>query len=377
MNNISYIQNCYGCGVCVIACVKKIIDLRLNNDGFYEPYIQEIDKCTNCGQCVAVCSYIDDEPAIEPQKVISYATWSENQSVRKESSSGGLGYEIGRFLLSKGYQVCGVKYNTKLNRAEHFMTTELEDWKWSQGSKYIKSYTLEGFKYITRKGKFFVTGTPCQIDSLRRYIKKNKIEDNFILLDFFCHGVPSFLLWDKYVQDNREKVGAISHAGWRNKKIGWHNSYMISLIGDKSTHESLFTNGDIFYRFFLGNYCLNKPCYQKCKFKYLSSSADLRIGDMWGKKYANNDDGVTSLIAFTNKGCSILEEIDGCHLQKESVKDSTEGQYKKPLKEPFIRKMVINALKGTKPLQLIHSFYCKPYMLLMIPKRVLKKITKR
>ena len=30
MNNISSIKNCFGCGVCAIACPKKIIDLRLN-----------------------------------------------------------------------------------------------------------------------------------------------------------------------------------------------------------------------------------------------------------------------------------------------------------------------------------------------------------
>lgn len=39
MNNISHIHSCYGCAVCAIACPKKIIDVRLNSNGFYEPYI--------------------------------------------------------------------------------------------------------------------------------------------------------------------------------------------------------------------------------------------------------------------------------------------------------------------------------------------------
>lgn len=61
----------------------------------------------------------------------------------------------------------------------------------SIGSKYIQSYTEEAFKKIDRKQKYLVTGTPCQIDSFRRFIRKFRCEDNFILMDFYCHCVPS------------------------------------------------------------------------------------------------------------------------------------------------------------------------------------------
>ena len=50
--NIGNIHNCFGCGVCAIACGHKIIDIRLNIDGFYEPFITEPTKCTDCGLCV-------------------------------------------------------------------------------------------------------------------------------------------------------------------------------------------------------------------------------------------------------------------------------------------------------------------------------------
>ena len=39
MNNISGVRSCYGCGVCGLACGQKIIEIRLNREGFYEPYI--------------------------------------------------------------------------------------------------------------------------------------------------------------------------------------------------------------------------------------------------------------------------------------------------------------------------------------------------
>ena len=37
--NISEVGNCYGCGVCAISCPKHIIEIQLNDDGFYEPHI--------------------------------------------------------------------------------------------------------------------------------------------------------------------------------------------------------------------------------------------------------------------------------------------------------------------------------------------------
>ena len=57
---------------------------------------------------------------------------------------------------------------------------------------------------INKKEKYLVTGTPCQIDSFRKYIKKFRVEDNFVLMDFFCHGVPSKLVWDKYITEKEK-----------------------------------------------------------------------------------------------------------------------------------------------------------------------------
>lgn len=199
MNNISDIHNCYGCGVCAIACGKKIIDIKLNNDGFYEPTITDINACTNCGLCKDVCAFSHQEFSLLQTEVHSYAAWSKNHAVRRKCSSGGVGFELGLKVLEDGYKVCGVRYNADSQRAEHYIATTREELIPSIGSKYIQSYTVDGFKTINRKEKYLVTGTPCQIDSFRRYIRKFKIEDNFILMDFFCHSVPSMLAWKKYL----------------------------------------------------------------------------------------------------------------------------------------------------------------------------------
>ena len=64
-----------------------------------------------------------------------------------------------------------MRYNTELARAEHYIATTIDELRPSIGSKYIQSYTINGFSSINRKQKYLVTGTPCQIDSFRRYIR--------------------------------------------------------------------------------------------------------------------------------------------------------------------------------------------------------------
>lgn len=345
--NISNIKDCFGCGVCATVCARHIIDIKLNADGFYEPQITDVTKCTDCGLCTDVCSYSHEELSLTNANIKSYAAWSNDAQVRRKCSSGGVGFEVGRTLIDKGYKVCGVRYNPDENRAEHYMAATVEELIPSIGSKYIQSYTVDGFKAINRKEKYLVVGTPCQIDSFRRYIQKFRCEDNFVLMDFFCHGVPSMLLWQKYVAEVEKTAGKITYASWRNKFTGWHDSWAMSMDGEKTGekvnwHDSYnmlikgekgfynfrLSQGDPFFRLFLSDSCLGKVCYDKCKFKYDHSSADIRIGDLWGKTYKDNEDGVSATIAFTGKGDEVLHQCN-CTLVGHPFEVVAEGQMKK------------------------------------------------
>ena len=68
-----------------------------------------------------------------------------------------------------------------------------------------------------------------------------------------------------------------------NKLTAWHDSYDLLIRGEKSFYNSRLSQGDRFYRFFLSDACLGKACYERCKYKYDRSAADIRIGDLWGK----------------------------------------------------------------------------------------------
>lgn len=355
MGNISHIKDCYGCGLCATVCAKKIIEIKLNKNGFYEPRITDSNKCTNCGLCVDVCAFSHKELALDKDSVQikSWAAWSDDERVQRKCSSGGIGYEIAKQLIEKDYKLCGCRYNAEAGRAEHYIATTPEEAIASIGSKYIQSYTVDGFKAINRKEKYLVTGTPCQIDSFRRYIKKFRIEDNFVLLDFFCHCAPSMLAWKKYTNFVEKQTGKITYASWRNKFTGWHDSWAMSLDGEKTdknridwhdSYDSLIkekrggynsrrSQGDTFYYLFLGHYCCNQACAKDCKYKYDQSSADIRIGDLWGKTYKDNDKGVSALITFTPKGKEVVDQLKGVTLIEHPFDVVAEGQMKQNVKK--------------------------------------------
>lgn len=359
MKNVSLIKNCYGCGVCAIACPKHIITIRLNKNGFYEPMVLKNEVlCIECGLCLDVCSFNDDKICKADNKfnIESYASWSNDKMVRELCSSGGIAYELGKEAIAYGYAVCGVKYNVELERAEHYIARNEKELELSRGSKYIQSYTLPGFSALNNKSKFLVVATPCQIDSLRHYIRRFKCEDNYLLVDFYCHGVPSMLLWKKYLFTYLPSGAKPSKVSWRDKKFGWHDSWAISLEGDSYSFFSRLSKGDLFYKYFLENKCLNKPCYYNCKYKQEKSAADIRIGDLWGSKFENDQSGVSALLILSHKGKEWVNR-----LKTLSIKDCALSvvQEEQMVRSPFLqvgrRYVNLLLLRSALNLRQIHS----------------------
>ena len=369
-DNIANIKDCFGCGVCASSCPKDIITISLNRDGFYEPSIIDLEKCIGCGVCLDVCSFSHKKKAVDNLPLASYASWSNDAQVRRKCSSGGIGFEIAKLFIEKGYKVVACRYNVEKERAEHYIASTIEELVQSTGSKYIQSYTFDAFKSIDRKNKYLVIGSPCQIDSFRRYIKRFKCEENFVLMDFFCHCVPSMFAWRAYTKMQEKKVGKITYASWRNKfDYGWHDSWIMGIDGDrtskpvdwhdsynllirekKSFIQSRMSQGDLFYKLFLGDLSLGTQCQLDCKFKYDQSSADIRIGDLWGKTYKDDEKGVSALIVFTDIGENVVSGLKGATLVEHPFEIVAEGQMKCNSRAKEMKPLVMFMLKKQIPL---------------------------
>ena len=365
-SNISILKNCYGCGVCSASCPKKIISIGLNKDGFYAPKIEHQEKCIECGICLDVCAFNHKERAILPVDIHSWAAWSNNEDIRRKCSSGGIGFEIGKQLIQKGYMAVGCRYNSEKQRAKHYIATTAEEFIPSIGSKYIQSYTEDAFKQIKRKNqKYLITGTPCQIDSFRRMIQKFHCEENFILMDFFCHCVPSMWAWKAYIKMLEPTIGKVTYASWRNKfEYGWHDSWIMGLDGEKtmdSTNrdnsfyyslkerksyiQSRRSQGDLFYKLFLNDLCLGKHCQKDCKYKYDKSAADIRIGDLWGHTYKDDEKGTSALITFTEWGYNVVRNLQDVTLIEHPFDIVAEGQMKYNAKQKLMTPVVMYLLR--------------------------------
>ena len=153
------------------------------------------------------------------------------------------------------------------------------------------------------------------------------------------------------------KTGNIKQVSWRNKFTGWHDSWAMSIEGEKQKFISKLSQGDIFYQIFLSDSCLGDACYQKCKFKYNKSSADIRIGDLWGQTYSKNEEGVSGVIILTQKGEDIIKSCN-CELEKSSLEIVSEIQMKQSPQRPLYHKLMMYVLES-KSLDISYAYFTK------------------
>ena len=315
---------CTGCGTCVASCPKKAIGLNVSEDGFLAPVIDD-DLCVDCGICQKVC-YRFINPASQAcvmwDKMV-YGAFSSDQGIQQTTTSGGFAHELSLWGIEHGYKIMGVIYDYEKDHAKTVLISQLEDMKLLKGSKYIQSDSSEAFTLLLEEAKkdlsqkYICIGTPCQIFGLRQLIRQHRLTNEFILVDLFCHGVPSYNVWKPYISQKRRELGKLDQVQFRYKGNGWHQ-YMIRLTGEKGVYTE-FAYKDIFYRYFFDNVALNTSCFT-CALRKEYVASDLRLGDFWGSAYEQREDGVSAVLVATDKGQIVLNKLQD---EKRIIVDET------------------------------------------------------
>lgn len=295
-NSFSNKNPCNGCGACYSVCPVSAIKFEINQNGFYEAFVDE-DKCISCGKCVFVCpKYIGEEKQIDRNNFPAYSFVYNDEEILKGSSSGAVSWALIEIALSKDYKVVGVEYDYISNTAKTFVYKDLKQAQKSKGSKYVQSDTRIYKEILKEQGKFIVFGTPCQLAGLAKAADMLKRRADFLLVDCFCHGVPSYLLWHKFLK--HIGIEQPKEVCFRSKKGGWHNFYME--ISDLNNKYCADVQTNPFYKLFFSDLLLNESCYS-CKAKSATFS-DIRIGDFWGSDYDLNEQGVSVVLPLSDSG---------------------------------------------------------------------------
>ena len=302
---------CCGCYACYNICPKSAIKMQEDEKGFKYPIVDK-EKCIDCGLCKKVCPILSKRKKEEEYIEKAYACINKNEKIRIDSSSGGIFTIIAQYILKLDGVVFGAQFDDDFNVIHSYVEKE-KDLKKFRGAKYVQSQIGDMYKKVQEfllDGRFVLfTGTPCQIEGLRSYLKKDY--SNLYLQDIICHGVPSPKVWKKYINYREKKdKGNIEKIKFRDKITGW-KKYSVSFKYKTHSYEKK-QNEDTYMQIFLSDIALRDSCYE-CNFKEIKRNSDITLADFWGIENImpemDDDKGTSLVILHSKKGEKLFNNI--------------------------------------------------------------------
>ena len=311
-NVISMIKktDCTGCGACVCACAAKCLLMKSDSEGFYYPYMGD-KNCIDCGKCLSVCP-VKSKPKTDGYARRVFIVQHKNDRIRRESTSGGAFTAIAEYVINNGGIVFGAGMDKDF-RVCHMPAYNLEQLALFRNSKYSQSYLGDTFlkikKNLTDGKKVLFSGTPCQVAGLKNFLPD--AGENLITVDVVCRGIPSPLVFEKYIGCQKKKFGEFDKVLFRDKYSGYTHTAM-SLYRD---NICLYHNGleydPMLKLFYKGMIC--RPVCSDCRFKGIERCSDFTLWDCFSAADINSsfDDnkGTTFVMLHSEKAEKIFEKI--------------------------------------------------------------------
>lgn len=299
---------CCGCHACFQICPVKAIKMAFDEEGFLYPEVNS-KRCINCHKCEQVCPEIIQENTLPVMK--TYAAYRKSFEKRLDSASGGIFAVIAEFVIKNSGVVIGAAFDDTWN-LKHCAIQSSDDLINLQGSKYLQSTIGTAFqeteKYLKHGKMVLFSGTPCQIQGLKKFLKMDY--PNLITVDLICHGVPSPKVWEQYITEI-SKGRKLEKFQPRDKSNGIEDAPLIFRFSNGDSIIEKYSE-NLYIKGFIKDYYLRPSCY-KCKFKSSERCSDLTLGDFWGieKIEPNFADqyGISAVMLHTDKADKIFELI--------------------------------------------------------------------
>lgn len=299
---------CCGCHACFQSCPVKAITMVFDEEGFLYPEVNN-KKCINCNKCEQVCPEIIQKKTLPVIK--TYAAYRKSFKKRLDSASGGIFAVIAEFVIKNNGVVFGAAFDDEWN-LKHCAIQSLDKLINLQGSKYLQSTIGTAFqeteKYLNLGKMVLFSGTPCQIQGLRKYLKKDY--PKLITVDLICHGVPSPKVWEQYIAEI-SKGRRLEKFQPRDKSNGIVDAPLIFLFSNGESITEKYSE-NLYIKGFIEDFYLRPSCY-KCKFKGSERCSDLTLGDFWGiekiePRFADQY-GISAVMLHTDKADKIFNLI--------------------------------------------------------------------
>ncbi len=316
---ICEISKCTGCALCTVVCPKNAIHMTYDNDGFYQPNINN-DLCVNCGLCDKNC-IVNNRPNFQEMESEYYMCWSKDKISRKLGSSGGIFSVLAKWVLSAGGEVVGAAFDKHL-KLQHTIVNNEENLSTLYGSKYLQSETEKVYKTIKEKlfqGKLILfIGTPCQVDAIYSYCGK---VDNLITCDLICYGVGSTKYFEACIDALKLKYSSpVTEVKFRKKVYGCRNSSFSVKFKNGKEYQKLFYLSD--YGLPFSERLINRQSCYNCSYSSRKRLGDITLGDYTGSdvfetKNAEIRQGISYISVNSEKGKSIFSQLsDFLHYEK-------------------------------------------------------------
>ena len=338
MKTVCDLNKCVGCHACEELCPKAAIKISDSLENMNA--VIDKDLCIECGICSKVCQVIEPIDKYEPIKW--YQGWSENENVRRTSSSGGMAAELSKTILKSGGVVCSCVFEN--GKFIFKLTDSMEQAKKFAGSKYVKSDASgiykEIKKHLNKDETVLFIGLPCQCAGVKKAVSNIK-KGELYTADLICHGTPSPKVLNTFLNQYKMNLENVETLSFRDKgrfSLRVNEKY---IIAQKTM--------DCYSIAFLNGLSYTENCYE-CAYADSKRITDITIGDSWGTELADSGKGVSLILCNTEKG-KLLAESSNVYLTDADRERSiaTNPQLSAPTFKPEKREAFFNALRKGKP----------------------------
>lgn len=194
--------------------------------------------------------------------------------------------------------------------------------------------------------KVLFSGTPCQVDGLKRFLGKYN-EQDLMLIALVCHGVSSPVAFARYLQEvEKENNSSVLGVRFRDKRISNGTlSHRFTTLTLKDGRE--ISSTDDLYTAAFGIGVMDRESCYCCPYASPSGAGDVTIGDFWGIEKtvphlsSEISKGISLIIPHTEKAVNLMTELSEFMLLEKiplkSAVNDRQRQLQMPIERPKMR----------------------------------------